>query len=73
MNLLNKIIKLEEELYTFFGSMTFDELETQFGYCLHGLENDEVESLLDSIRNEWVELPLRNKYQIIEQINIKRK
>jgi hypothetical protein len=72
MELLNKITKLEEELYIFFGTMTFDELEEQFGYSLHGLENDAVELMLDTLRNEWYELPLRDKYQIVEQITKKR-
>ena len=72
MKLLDNILKIEEDLYMFFGTMTFDELEEQFGYCLHGLENDAVELLLDSIRNEWDELSLRNKYQIVEQVTKKR-
>jgi hypothetical protein len=70
--LLNKITNLQEELHIFFGTMTFDELENQFGYSLHGLENDAVELMLDTLRNEWYELPLRDKYQIVEQITKKR-
>ena len=72
MKLLDNILKLEEDLYIFFGTMTFDEIENQFGYSLHGLENDAVELMLDTLREEWYELPLRNKYQIVEQITKKR-
>jgi hypothetical protein len=72
MELLNKITKLEEELYIFFGTMTFDELEEQFGYSLHGLENDAVELMLDTLRDDWYDLSLYNKYQIIEQVTKKR-
>jgi len=72
MKLLDNILKVEEELHIFFGTMTFDELENQFGYSLHGLENDAVELMLDTLRNEWYELPLRDKYQIVEQITKKR-
>ena len=72
MELLNKITKLEEELYIFFGTMSFNELEYYFGYSLHELENDAVELMLESMRNEWDELPLKNKYQIIEQLTKKR-
>jgi hypothetical protein len=72
MKLLDNILKVEEDLYIFFGTMTFDEIENQFGYSLHGLENDAVELMLDTLRNEWDELPLRNKYQIVEQITNKR-
>jgi len=72
MELLNKITKLEEELYIFFGTMTFDELEYQFGYSLHGLENDAVELMLGTLRDEWNALPLDEKYQVIEYITKKR-
>ena len=72
MKLLDNILKVEEDLYIFFGTMTFDEIENQFGYSLHGLENDAVELMLDTLREEWYELPLRNKYQIVEQITKKR-
>lgn len=72
MELLNKITKLEEELYIFFGTMTFDELEWQFGYSLHGLENDAVELMLDTLRDDWYNIPLYDKYQIIEQVTKKR-
>lgn len=72
MKLLDNILKLEEDLYIFFGTMTFDEIENQFGYSLHGLENDAVELMLDTLRNEWYELPLRDKYQIVEQVTNKR-
>jgi hypothetical protein len=72
MKLLDNILKVEEELHIFFGTMTFDEIENQFGYSLHGLENDAVELMLDTLREEWYELPLRNKYQIVEQVTNKR-
>jgi hypothetical protein len=72
MKLLDNILKVEEDLYIFFGTMTFDEIENQFGYSLHGLENDAVELMLDTLRNEWDELSLRNKYQIVEQVTNKR-
>lgn len=72
MKLLDNILKLEEDLYIFFGTMTFDEIENQFGYSLHGLENDAVELMLDTLRNEWYEMPLRDKYQIVEQVTNKR-
>jgi hypothetical protein len=72
MELLNKITKIEEELHIFFGKMTFNELEEQFGYSLHGLENDAVELMLDTLRDDWYNLPLNDKYQIIEQVTKKR-
>jgi len=72
MKLLDNILKVEEDLNIFFGTMTFDELENQFGYSLHGLENDAVELMLDTLREEWYEMSLRNKYQIVEQITKKR-
>jgi hypothetical protein len=72
MELLKKITNLQEELYIFFGTMTFDELEEQFGYSLHGLENDAVELMLDTLRDDWYDLPLNDKYQIIEQVTKKR-
>jgi len=72
MKLLDNILKLEEDLHIFFGTMTFDEIENQFGYSLHGLENDAVELMLDTLRNEWYEMPLRDKYQIVEQVTKKR-
>jgi hypothetical protein len=52
--------------------MTFNELEEQFGYSLHGLENDAVELMLDTLRDDWYDLSLYNKYQIIEQVTKKR-
>ena len=72
MELLKKITNLQEELYIFFGTMTFDELEEQFGYSLHGLENDAVELMLDTLRDEWDAIPLDDKHQIIEQLTKKR-
>ena len=72
MKLLDNILKVEEDLNIFFGKMTFDELEDQFGYSLHGLENDAVELMLDTLREEWYEMSLRNRYQIVEQITKKR-
>jgi CBS domain containing-hemolysin-like protein len=70
--LLNKITNLQEELYIFFGTMSFNELEYQFGYSLHGLENDAVELMLGTLRDEWDKLPLDEKHQIIEQLTKKR-
>jgi len=70
--LLDNITKLEEDLHIFFGTMTFDELEYQFGYSLHGLENDAVELMLDTLRDEWNALPLDEKYQVIGYITKKR-
>jgi len=72
MKLLDNITKVQEGLHIFFGTMTFDELEEQFGYSLHGLENDAVELMLDTLRDDWYNLPLNDKYQIIEQVTKKR-
>jgi hypothetical protein len=70
--LLDNITKVQEGLHIFFGTMSFNELEYEFGYSLHGLENDAVELMLDTLRDEWDELPLDYKYQIIEQLTKKR-
>jgi hypothetical protein len=70
--LLDNITKVQEGLHIFFGTMSFNELEEHFGYSLHGLENDAVELMLDTLRDEWYELPLDNKHQIIEQLTKKR-
>jgi CBS domain containing-hemolysin-like protein len=72
MELLKKITKVQEGLHIFFGTMTFDELEEQFGYSLHGLENDAVELMLGTLRDEWDAIPLDDKHQIIEQLTKKR-
>ena len=70
--LLDNITKVQEGLYIFFGTMSFNELEYQFGYSLHGLENDAVELMLGTLRDEWDKLPLDDKHQIIEQLTKKR-
>jgi hypothetical protein len=72
MELLNDITKVQEGLHVFFGTMTFNELEEHFGYSLHGLENDAVELMLDTLRDEWNNLSLDNKSQIIESVIKKR-
>jgi hypothetical protein len=56
--LLDNITNVQEGLHIFFGTMSFNELEYQFGYSLHGLENDAVELMLGTLRDEWDKLPL---------------
>ena len=70
--LLDNITKVQEGLHIFFGTMSFNELEYQFGYSLHGLENDAVELMLGTLRDEWDAIPLDDKHQIIEQLTKKR-
>jgi hypothetical protein len=70
--LLDNITNVQEGLHIFFGTMSFNELEYQFGYSLHGLENDAVELMLGALRDEWDKLPLDEKHQIIEQLTKKR-
>lgn len=70
--LLDNITKVQEGLHIFFGTMSFNELEYQFGYSLHGLENDAVELMLDTLRNEWYALSLDEKYLVIEYVTKKR-
>lgn len=70
--LLENITKVQEGLHIFFGTMSFNELEYQFGYSLHGLENDAVELMLDTLRNEWYALSLDEKYLVIEYVTKKR-
>jgi|LakMenE01Jun11ns_1017448.scaffolds.fasta_scaffold9682573_3 hypothetical protein len=70
--LLDNITNVQEGLHIFFGTMSFNELEYQFGYSLHGLENDAVELMLGTLRDEWDKLPLDEKHQIIEQLTKKR-
>jgi len=36
------------------------------------MENEEVEIELDTLRDEWNEMSLRDKYQIVEQVLSKR-
>ena len=70
--LLNKITRLEDDLHTFFGTLTFEEIHMTFGTDLFGMENEEVEIELDTLRDEWNEMSLRDKYQIVEQVLSKR-
>lgn len=67
-NLLNKIIKLEEELHTFFGSLTFEEIDLAFGENLFGLDEDAKEYVLDEVRENWESMSLKEKYNIVELI-----
>lgn len=66
--LLNKITRLEEDLYNFFGTVTFEEIHMTFGVDLFGLDEDETEIELDKVRDEWNDMSLKEKYQIVEQI-----
>lgn len=71
-NLLTKITKLEEELHTFFGSLTFEEIDLAFGESLFGLDEDATEYVLDEIREEWQAMSLKEKYNIVELVLSKR-
>lgn len=73
MKLLNKIIKLEQELNIFFGTLTFEELESIFNTQLFGLDEDKTQEELDYLTNDWEEMPLREKYKIIDNITERRK
>lgn len=67
-NLLTKITKLEEELHTFFGSLTFEEIDLAFGENLFGLDEERTEYALDEVRENWQSMSLREKYNIVELI-----
>lgn len=67
-SLLNKITKLEEELHTFFGSLTFEEIDLAFGENLFGLDEERTEYALDEIRENWQSMSLKEKYNIVELI-----
>ena len=67
-SLLTKITKLEEELHTFFGSLTFEEIDLAFGENLFGLDEDAKEYVLDEVRENWESMSLKEKYNIVELI-----
>lgn len=67
-NLLTKITKLEEELHTFFGSLTFEEIDLAFGENLFGLDEERTEYALDEIQEDWESMTLKEKYNIVELI-----
>lgn len=67
-NLLTKITKLEEELHTFFGSLTFEEIDLAFGENLFGLDEERTEYALDEIQSDWEAMSLKEKYNIVELI-----
>lgn len=67
-NLLTKITKLEEELHTFFGSLTFEEIDLAFGENLFGLDEERTEYALDEIQSDWEAMTLKEKYNIVELI-----
>lgn len=48
--------KINELVAEYFGKLTFEELELIFDTTLFGLSEEETESKLQWMRNEWFEM-----------------
>lgn len=72
-DLLKKIIKLEEELSTFFDGLTNEQIELAFGEKVSILDPDKKQFVLDEIREQWQSMSLREKYNIVELVSNKTK
>ena len=61
--------KINELVAGFFGKLTFEELETIFDTTLFGLSEEETESKLQWMRNEWFEMEWEEIMSIINDFD----
>lgn len=66
----NYHLEITELAESFFGELTFEQLESIFDVKLIGLEDSEIEATLIKIEEEWRELSWTEVMQIIGDYSI---
>lgn len=64
---MNYLEQIDETIHNWFGSLTFEELESIFGVKLFGLNDEYTERELDKLRDSFYALDREEQIEFITE------